>query len=77
MRFARDDMGDHIVSRKNDRGPSYRHYRTLQRQECPRINFREIFGAARFSTFATISAMSGSRMCPITLPPSVTTPLWH
>jgi len=27
----------------------------LQRQECLKINFREIFGAARFSTFATKS----------------------
>jgi hypothetical protein len=51
MRFARGDMIDHIVSHKNDHGPWWRHYRALQRQECLEINFREIFGAVRFSTF--------------------------
>jgi hypothetical protein len=59
MRFARGDMGDHIVSHKNDHGPSYRPYRALQREERLRIDFREIIGAARFSTFATLSARSG------------------
>src|SRR5450755_5004612 len=53
MRFARGDMGDHIVSHKNDHGPSYRPYRALEREERLRIDFREIIGAARFSTFAT------------------------
>jgi hypothetical protein len=59
MRFARGDMGDHIVSHKNDHGPSYRPYRALQREERLRIDFREIIGAARFSTFATLSAQNG------------------
>ena len=54
MRFARGDMRDHIVSHKNDYGPWQQHYRGLQRQECLKINFREIFGASRFSTFATV-----------------------
>jgi hypothetical protein len=70
MRFAGDDMRDHIVSHKNDHGPSQRHYRALQRQERLRINFREIFGAARFSTFATVSANNGSRR-PIPITSSV------
>jgi hypothetical protein len=61
MRFARGDMGDHIVSHKNDHGPSYRPYRALQREERLRIDFREIIGAARFSTFATLSARVGHR----------------
>src|SRR5260370_9086987 len=59
MRFARGDMRDHIVSHKNDHGSSYRPYRALQRLERLKINFREIFGTARFSTFATLSAQSG------------------
>jgi hypothetical protein len=44
MRFARGDVRDHIVSHKNDYGPSYRSYRALQRQRRLKINFREIFG---------------------------------
>jgi len=31
MRFIRGDVRDHIVSHKNDHGPSYRRYRALQR----------------------------------------------
>jgi hypothetical protein len=31
MRFVRGDVRDHIVSHKNDHGPSYRRYRALQR----------------------------------------------
>ena len=53
MRFARDDLRDHIVSDKNDKRPSYRPYRALQRQRRLKIDFREIIGAVRFSTFAT------------------------
>jgi hypothetical protein len=30
----------------------------LQRQECPKIDFRGNFGAVRFSTFATVSAQA-------------------
>jgi hypothetical protein len=59
MRFARGDVRDHIVSPKNDHGPLYRPYRALQRQRRQKINFREIFGVARFSTFATVSTLSG------------------
>jgi hypothetical protein len=59
MRFARGYMRDHIVSHKNDHGPSYRRYRALQRSRRLRINSREIFGVVRFSTFATVSARNG------------------
>jgi hypothetical protein len=31
MRFVRGDVRGHIVSHKNDHGPSYRRYRALQR----------------------------------------------
>jgi hypothetical protein len=56
MRFACGDVRDHVVSHKNDHGPSYRRYGALQRQRHLKINFREIFGVVRFSTFATVSA---------------------
>jgi hypothetical protein len=65
MRFARGDMGDHIVSHKNDHGPSYRPYRALQREERLRIDFREIIGAARFSTFATLSPQQQTFLRPV------------
>ena len=61
MRFARADVRDHIVSRKNDQGPSHRSYGPLQRRKGMKIDFREIFGVVRFSTFATLSARSRSR----------------
>jgi hypothetical protein len=53
MRFARGDVRAHIVSHKNDHGPSYQRYRGLQRLRRLRINLREIFRCRRFSTFAT------------------------
>jgi len=59
MRFARSDMRDHIVSHKNDHGASYRRYGVLQWRIRLKINFCEIFSVVRFSTFATLSAMSG------------------
>ncbi len=61
MRLASGDVRDHIVSHKNDHGPSYRRYGALLRQRRQKINFRGIFGPVRFSTFATVSAKSGSR----------------
>ena len=63
MRFARDDVRDYIVCRKNDYEPSYALYGASQRWKSPKIDFREIFGVDRFSTFATQSAKSG-QMCP-------------
>ncbi len=59
MRFACGDVRYHVVSHKNDHGPSYRRYGALQRQRHLKINFRENFGVVRFSTFATVSATFG------------------
>jgi hypothetical protein len=63
---ARGAVRVHIVSHKNDHGPSYRRYRGLQRSRRLRINSREIFGVVRFSTFcnsigqkATFRQLSG------------------
>jgi hypothetical protein len=61
MRWACGDVRDHVVSHKNDHGPSYRRSGALQRQRHLKINFREIFGVVRFSTFATVSALNGHR----------------
>jgi len=55
MRFASDDVRDHIVCRKNDYEPSYALYGASLRWKSPKIDFREIFGVHRFSTFATLS----------------------
>jgi hypothetical protein len=55
MRFARGDLRDHIVSHKNDHGASYRCYGVLPSRSRLKINFCEIFGVVRFSTFATLS----------------------
>jgi hypothetical protein len=49
------DVRDHIASHKNDHRLSYRSWRALQRRSLLKIDFREIFAAARFSTFATVS----------------------
>ena len=59
MRFARGDMRDHIVSHKNDHGASYGRYRVLRWRSQLKISFCEIFGPARFSTFATLYAING------------------
>ena len=59
MRFARGDMRDHIVSHKNDHGASYRRYGVLPWRSWLKINFCEIFGVVRFSTFATPSPSCG------------------
>jgi hypothetical protein len=55
MRFERGDMRDHIVSHKSDHGASYRRYGVLPWRSRLKINFCEIFGVVRFSTFATLS----------------------
>src|SRR5258705_10817706 len=59
VRSPRRDVRDHIVSQKNDHGPPHRSYGALQQRKHGRSNFREIFGVLRFSTFATVSAISG------------------
>ena len=56
MRFARSDMRGYIVSYKNDYGASHWLYGVLQCRSRLKINFCEILGAGRFSTFATKSA---------------------
>jgi len=58
MRFVRSDVRDHIVSQKNDHGPSYRHFRASQQRDSPKITICEIFGVVRFSTFSTASVTS-------------------
>ena len=55
MRFVCGDVRNLIVSHQTDHGPAHRRYRALQRRRCLEINFREIFGIVRFSTFATKS----------------------
>ena len=55
MPFARGDMRDYIVSRKNDHGASDGRYRVLQYWSRLEISFCEIFGVVQFSTFATLS----------------------
>jgi hypothetical protein len=47
MRFASDDVRDHIVCRKNDYEPSYALYGASLRWKSPKIDFREIFGVVR------------------------------
>ena len=75
MRFARADVRDHIVSRKNEEGPSHWSYGPLQRRKGMKIDFRSIFGVVRFSTFATLSVINGpqvaSEPCPFIPPDTV------
>jgi hypothetical protein len=59
MRFARSDMRGYVVSHKNDYGASHWLYGVLQWRSRLKINFCEILGAGRFSTFATKSTLSG------------------
>jgi hypothetical protein len=63
MRSMRGDVRDHIASRKNDHGLSYRHYKASQRRSSPKITICEIFGVVRFSTFSTASVKSGKAQC--------------
>jgi hypothetical protein len=70
VRFvACGDMRDHILSYQNDHRPSYWRRRALRQQARLRIDFSEILGVVRFSTFATISARNGhaevSWRCPL------------
>ena len=59
MPFAWGDMRDHIVSHKNDHGAAYGGYVVLQWWSRLKISFCEIFGVVQFSTFATLSVISG------------------
>src|SRR5258708_2489227 len=58
MLVARADMRDHVVSSENDHRASHRRYGVLQCWSRLEINICEIFGDVRFSTFATLSALS-------------------
>ena len=51
MRFTRGDVRDHIVSSQNRSRASVV---ALTSDAVPKIDFREIFGIVRFSTFATV-----------------------
>src|SRR3981081_2386931 len=59
VRPTRGDVRDHIDSHKSDRRSSYLSYRGLQRRKQRKTDLREIFGAARFSTFSTVSTRNG------------------
>ena len=63
MRFTRGNVRDHIVSHRNDHRPPYRSFRALQWRRLLKIHIHEIFGVARFSTFATLSAKSRHILC--------------
>lgn len=54
MRLVCRDVRDHIAYQKIDHGASYWRYR-LQPRNRLKINFGEVFGVVRFSTFATLS----------------------
>jgi hypothetical protein len=49
--LSRCEVRDHINYRKNDRRPSYRFYRALQRLKSPTHYICEIFGARDFRVF--------------------------
>jgi len=59
VRVPRCELRDRINCRKNDRWPSYRFYRALQRLKSSIRCICEIFGAARFSSFSTQSVKNG------------------
>ena len=61
MRLSRCEVRDHINYRKNDRWRSHRFYSALQRLKSPMRYICEIFGAPRFSSFSTQSAISGPK----------------
>jgi len=64
VRSARGDVRDHIDSHKSDHRPFYFSYRASQRQRQLKIDRRQIFEAARFSTFSTVSANFGRSAVP-------------
>jgi hypothetical protein len=59
VRLSRCEVRDHINYRKNDRWRSHRFYRALHRLKPPMRYICEIFGAPRFSSFSTQSALFG------------------
>ena len=55
---ARADVRDHVESQEGDHSASYAYDRGLQERRQANIVFREIWGAAQFSTFSTASTRS-------------------
>jgi len=64
IRFVCSDVRDHGLSQKNDHGPAYWRYGARQRRRCPKTSICEIFGVAQFSTFSTVSTLSGHQVVP-------------
>ena len=56
---TRADVRDHVESQEGDHRASYASDRGLQRRRQANTVFREISGAAQFSTFSTASTRSG------------------
>jgi hypothetical protein len=59
VRPPRGDVRDHVDSHEGDHRLSYPFYGAVQPQSYLEVRVRENFGAARFSTFSTVSAQSG------------------
>jgi hypothetical protein len=55
VRPARANVTDHIESQESDHRASYMSYRGLQQRRQLKTDFREILGAAQFSTSSTAS----------------------
>ncbi len=64
MRPPRGDVRDHVDSHESDHRLSYPFYGAVQPQSYLEVRVRENFGAARFSTFSTVSANTG-RSCQV------------
>src|SRR5215467_9543980 len=58
---ARADVRDHVESQEGDHRASYASDRGLQKRRQSKPVFREISGAAQFSTFSTASTRSRHR----------------
>src|SRR5215467_13700990 len=60
---TRADVRDHLESQEGDHRASYAPDRGLQKRRQANTVFREISGAAQFSTFSTASVISGLMQC--------------
>src|SRR5262252_3349210 len=61
---ARADVRDHVESQERDHRASYASDRGLQKPRQANTVFREISGAAQFSTFSTASTRSRTGLLP-------------
>ena len=59
MRLSRCEVRDHINCRKNDRWPSYRFYRALQRLKSPMRNIARFSEPSDFRVFQHNSPKAG------------------